>query len=670
MQNVFFDLGDFLAVKANANGLGGMDVEPKKPVGKSVFLQHKAMLRKLHKEQTARQVINQHWEGTWTEPFDDLEKHVKDRAPRKKKESHEEKAISEFTPHAAAERHDEIEDALWLSGCAPACRSVNCALRHRFCFLYLTSGTLRSESLCRADLSDFMGLRVPKKDNDVHPMFLMINQIPVGKTTHGCVQCGRATRHKNPKLCCVGAMAFCMQCRFCNTAEFADFTVEDWLDKESWFDVKLLVDLTGDNTTIMNNDSYSGKLKTTLQQLGLPCCDLLHLGRKLGSKLLDLLEEETREIKRMGQWADGVWENAYSSKLPFGPIRKLAGFLSKTDFYFNTRTVIKPPECLLKATPIGAWVCEAHECVRAKAIETGKAATAVQVLKFLMDLNEVTLQDAAALFVLEPDRQTHPFFLHLQVFQMEEFKAYTLQMQQAIRHEANPMDADLERVLPGAFRWHQANQQGMSALTTKVDDFIEEFRAGVKTMQATSQADREAAGREIEQRLGDAFVGIARHLTRRPQDVRTLDDDISLNDPVTEFESLLPTITQDEFESTNSRTARLNMVPKHRTLTDLWDEWHGVGRFEDQHGGVKGRETKFKNKWRKHINNAFFCRTKQCVFGIKVYADAHKMSTSDALEALQKEHVECGCSVANLMRRFQANGTLQKKGSRGRTKTD
>lgn len=79
--------------------------------------------------------------------------------------------------------------------------------------------------------------------------------------------------------------------------------------------------------------------------------------------------------------------------------------------------------------------------------------------------------------------------------------------------------------------------------------------------------------------------------------MRTLDDDISLNDPVTEFESLLPTITQDEFESTNSGTARLSMVPKHRTLMDLWDEWHGVGRFEDQHGGVKGRETKFKNKW-------------------------------------------------------------------------
>jgi len=80
------------------------------------------------------------------------------------------------------------------------------------------------------------------------------------------------------------------------------------------------------------------------------------LGRKLGSKILDVLEEETREIKRMGQWADGVWENACYSKIPFGTIRKLAGCFATNEFYFNTGTTVKAPEALLKATPIGEWV--------------------------------------------------------------------------------------------------------------------------------------------------------------------------------------------------------------------------------------------------------------------------------------------------------------------------
>jgi len=48
-QNIFFDHGSFLAVKAQVTGLA-LEVEQKKNVGKSVFLQHKAMLRKLYKE--------------------------------------------------------------------------------------------------------------------------------------------------------------------------------------------------------------------------------------------------------------------------------------------------------------------------------------------------------------------------------------------------------------------------------------------------------------------------------------------------------------------------------------------------------------------------------------------------------------------------------------------
>jgi len=436
-------------------------------------------------------------------------------------------------------------------------------------------------------------------------------------------------------------MSFYMQCRLYNTREFVDFALGNWLDKASWFDIKLIVDLIGDNATTMNNDSYSQKLKSILQQLGLPCCDLLHLGPKLGSKLFDLLEEDTREIKRMGQWADGVWENACSSKLPFGPIRKLAGHVSKDEFHFNTRTSVKPSQVLLMATPIGEWAYDACESVRSYTHEVGKASTAVQALHFFMDLNEVFLQDAAALLVLQPERQTHP-----------------------ILHEANPMDADSQRVLPGVFRWHQANQMATSALTATVHEFIDEFREGVKTMQAGASAAN--ANRE---ELAASFLQIARSLSRSPE--REGNDPVEAEADFNQFESLLraPTVTQEESPPQLDELPH-NMTPRHKNLRDLWDEWHGLGRFQDSYGGIKGREELFKNKWRKHVNNAFFCRTKQCVFGIKVCADAHKMPIPEALDVLQKEHVDSGCSVANLMRRFQANGMLQKKNSRGRTKTD
>ena len=353
------------------------------PVGVSTFQQCKACLRAIYKDQTVRRVISIHWEGIWTEAFEDLEKHVKERVPQAKRASYQEKASGEFAPYAVAERFDEIEEALWLSSFSPSNRSVNTTLRHRYALLHSTTGILWCESLCRAELSDFLGLRVPKKDKDVHPMFIMINQIEVGKTTHGRTQCGRVTRHKNVNLCSVGALSFYLQYRFYNTREFHDFNVDDWLDNRKWFDVKLLADLVGEAREAMGNDSYSDKIKAILKALGLPCGDLLHLGRKLGSKLLDLLEEENREIKRMGQWSDGIWEGSYSSKLPFGPMRKLAGYSSSNDFYYNTRTTIDPDEALLYATPIGEWVYQALVDVGEVVVETGKHGTAMQVLRFL-----------------------------------------------------------------------------------------------------------------------------------------------------------------------------------------------------------------------------------------------------------------------------------------------
>jgi len=72
----------------------------------------------------------------------------------------------------------------------------------------------------------------PKKGTDVHPLFLMINQIAIGKTTHGRNQHDRATRHEDVRLCLVGVCAFFAKCRFHCTGEFASMNAEDWLNNK------------------------------------------------------------------------------------------------------------------------------------------------------------------------------------------------------------------------------------------------------------------------------------------------------------------------------------------------------------------------------------------------------------------------------------------------------
>ena len=156
----------------------------------------------------------------------------------------------------------------------------------------------------------------------VHVLILFLHLSTKGKTNHGQTLYGRATRHKDVRLCCVGALAFYLMYRFSVTREFEEFTLEDWLDNSKWFSIKLLVDLNGGDFT----KSYADAIKMILLFLGIAAMHLLHLGRNLGAKILEMLEEENSAIQTMGNWNPSMQSSCYSTKLPMQPIRKLAGF--------------------------------------------------------------------------------------------------------------------------------------------------------------------------------------------------------------------------------------------------------------------------------------------------------------------------------------------------------
>ena len=118
----------------------------------------------------------------------------------------------------------------------------------------------------------------------------------------------------------------------------------------------------------------------------------------MGSKILDLLEEESQAIRQMGQWNPSTFDNLYSTKLPMHPMRKLAGYTSDSKMYYNIRTTVDPPEVLLKSRPIGKFMYKSLDALVANGeVESGsKNATAKHVLAFFQQLNKVVLQDAAA----------------------------------------------------------------------------------------------------------------------------------------------------------------------------------------------------------------------------------------------------------------------------------
>jgi Centromere DNA-binding protein complex CBF3 subunit, domain 2 len=431
-QLIFFDRQAYDKVMSQFQSCDGVVTEypkPERPIGSQLFNTYRATLKGLFHEQQAQFRMTAAWEHVWLPHFNKLRDHVKTRKPKVKKETYQEKVDGAFAPYAIVDHYNEIEETLWKSGYVPQHRSVCSALRHRFCALYTTSGLLRADSIYQAELSDFQGISVDKNDKDIHPIFIMIMQMPFGKTNKGSIRYGRAMRHRDVALCCVGALSFYLMYRFLLTSEFANFTLDDWLDNSRWFDIKLLVDSNAtDKTKRMQHDSYAKKIKKILKQLGLSCSKLLHLGRNLGAKLLDLLEEFKEEKRSMGQWSPDVVDNSYSSKLPMRPMRKLAGFNTTNPMYFNTRTAVMPTEELLRMTPIGQWCYEAadavFECVQ-NAKKANQYQTALQFLKFCCYLNIVFLQDAAAILIQYPDRKSHPMYEAFDVLRSDQFQVST-----------------------------------------------------------------------------------------------------------------------------------------------------------------------------------------------------------------------------------------------------
>lgn len=82
----------------------------------------------------------------------------------------------------------------------------------------------------QAELSDFQGIIMKNNEWDLHPLFIMIMQIPFGKTNKGSIYYGHATRHCDVRLCCIGALTFYLNLRFFATNEFASFSLQDWCD--------------------------------------------------------------------------------------------------------------------------------------------------------------------------------------------------------------------------------------------------------------------------------------------------------------------------------------------------------------------------------------------------------------------------------------------------------
>jgi hypothetical protein len=663
------------------------------PVKASTFCSYKAAIRCIYKHQIAHQQTSLNFESIWQQSLEDLTRYVTTREPKKRRATHQEKYDTEFANYKMVEQYGHIESELWqLCLDATTARISFANLRNRYQFLHLTSGILRAESLFKAELSDFHGLWATENHYDIHKMFIMVNRIAEGKTNRGRAIYGRATRHTDVRLCCIGALAFYLQYRMFLTRELELLSSEDWLDNSRWFDIKLLVDSNGfQETEIMSSHCFAKKLGEVLCKLQLSGEKILHLGRKLGPKILELLNENSEDIRRMGNWNPSIFDKCYSTKVPLSPIKKLAGFCGSNDRYYLPRSQVAPPEQLLKATPIGTWVYDRLEAVRRAhgEAERAKHQTARNVLLFFSELNTIFLQDAAAMSVLHPGRSEQKMFRSIEVFVTVEWAVYCEQMKHSLEIQANPADVGLESVMPGVHQRFRAIEGALDRQVQATSQVPDQVARAVRTeveeavAVAVQGIENRALQREESNRdrlVQSLLLGIQNFYPSTRSNIEgsniVVRASMATDTDINELDRLMGG-TADETSVGNtgivltvnqqSEKPEIFQLQRHSCLQSLYNEWYGLGEFDDGKGGVPGRDQRSGPAWRRgKIHPKAYSRTKHVVKAVEQLALSNGISHEAAIQQIQPLISEASGSLSGMVRRLEENGYITRGKSRKR----
>ena len=461
-------------------------------------------------------------------------------------------------------------------------------------------------------------------------------------------------------------------------------SLDEWLDNSKWFDIKFLVDVNGgDNTQEMSSDTYSAHVKRNLQRLNLPTNKLCHLGRNVGSKYLDLMEVDAEEIRRMGQWNCTVYDNSYSSKLPMNAMRNLAGYNTANGLYFNTRTTVMPSHELCEKTPLGRFSFRMLNELMQHDVD-GRHQTAYETLRFFCDLSTILLQDAAAMMCLHPDRMDHDLF-SLNCFHAPEFEFFREEMRTAIETETNPLDAELEKVLPGVNQRLNAAHLVLLCVQQNVGCLAETVTKGFEKVISATDMWNSRTGEMVGCSLVEAGNLLRQSLPMSPggNSVDTFQRQFGVAAASTRMDTSTTggtTVTMlSQSQETSVSSERMQASPtgspadhsrykpsmKHTSLMSVWNEWFGREEFKDDYGGINGRNMLHGSKWRKHINATAYSKLSQLIKGINQYAAEQRKPPEDVMEEWNPLFVESKYSVSNFVKAIQALGKFKKLKPRG-----
>ena len=189
-------------------------------------------------QQNGLGVTNINHDDLYTEKLKQLIHIVTYRGEMVNRATFKERNDGAFQPYKLSNEINNIEQFMWDDSPTSGMFYGAASLRDRFHFLFTIGAVIRSQSVFKADLSDLMDFNYTQK-NEPDPYHVLIMRIGFGKTIKGDNPLyARGIRHRDPRLCHIGALGLWLMARFriFNEMENIDFS-----NGRTWFNIKLMI---------------------------------------------------------------------------------------------------------------------------------------------------------------------------------------------------------------------------------------------------------------------------------------------------------------------------------------------------------------------------------------------------------------------------------------------
>jgi hypothetical protein len=109
----------------------------------------------------------------------------------------------------------------------------------------------------------------------------------------------------------------------------------------------------------------------------------------------------------------------------------------------------------------------------------------------------------------------------------------------------------------------------------------------------------------------------------------------------------------------------------HRCLQSVYNEWYGLGEFDDGEGGIAGRDQNLGRQWRKgKIHYKKYSRLKQVVESVDKLALGRGITPQVALDQLDPLFKQAKGSLSVMVNLLEINGYRTKGNSRKRRRDE